>query len=216
VGRPQKSVDASDAALNALSVVHELAAGSRPFGVARTGLAKVLRGAPDAPIAPGRVSAFGALSHLPKADVERLVDAVIDRGYLERNLEDAYRTLRLTQSGREALDSSHAAIYWKPSRGAVYDTQPSAKAERKAEKEAVLGDMSQSQQRLLDALKQWRTEQSTTRAVPAYVVFNDKTLIAIALERPGSMEELLAIPGIGPKKAEEYGADVLRIVGDEE
>jgi ATP-dependent DNA helicase RecQ len=214
--RPAKSIDASDAALNALSVVQELGSGSRPFAVGRTGLARILRGAPDAPVAPGRVAGYGALSHVAKADIERLVDAVLDRGYLDRDETDPYRTLKLTQAGREALDSSHAAVYWKPARAAVYDTPAPTKADRKAAKAAVEGDLSQSQQRLLEALKTWRTQQASTRAVPPYVIFSDKTLLGIVLERPGSMDDLLAISGIGPKKAEDYGKDVLALVADEQ
>jgi ATP-dependent DNA helicase RecQ len=61
-------------------------------------------------------------------------------------------------------------------------------------------------------LKALRTRLATARAVPAYVVFSDATLIAIASRRPRSPEALLAISGIGPKKLELYGEDLLAVI----
>jgi DNA helicase-2/ATP-dependent DNA helicase PcrA len=65
---------------------------------------------------------------------------------------------------------------------------------------------------LFDRLKAWRLERAGEAKVPAYVVFTDKTLEAIAERRPASPEELLRISGIGTKKVETYGPDVLAIV----
>lgn len=65
---------------------------------------------------------------------------------------------------------------------------------------------------LLSKLKSWRREVAAARHVPAYVVMNDATLEAIAAARPSSPGELLEIPGIGPRKAEMYGNDLLRLV----
>ncbi|EUA56190.1 HRDC domain protein [Mycobacterium intracellulare 1956] len=48
--------------------------------------------------------------------------------------------------------------------------------------------------------------------MPAYVVFTDNTLIAIAELRPDDDEALIAIPGIGARKLEQYGPDVLELV----
>ena len=52
----------------------------------------------------------------------------------------------------------------------------------------------------------------TRRGVPAYVVFRDATLVALASERPTSHSGLLDVSGIGPTKAELYGDDVLQLV----
>jgi DNA helicase-2/ATP-dependent DNA helicase PcrA len=45
--------------------------------------------------------------------------------------------------------------------------------------------------------------------VPAYIVFSDATLKAIAEMRPGSKAEMLDVPGVGPAKLERYGAAFL-------
>ena len=65
---------------------------------------------------------------------------------------------------------------------------------------------------LLAQLKEWRLRISKELSVPAYVVFTDNTLIAIAESLPGDDAALVAIPGIGARKLEQFGADVLALV----
>ncbi len=65
---------------------------------------------------------------------------------------------------------------------------------------------------VFDALQQWRAERAQHDKVPAYVVFTDATLEAIAFSRPVSNAELLKISGVGAAKLERYGAEVLGIV----
>ncbi|WP_197283485.1 ATP-dependent DNA helicase UvrD2 [Mycobacterium sp. Marseille-P9652] len=65
---------------------------------------------------------------------------------------------------------------------------------------------------LLLRLKAWRLEVAKEQKVPAYVVFTDNTLIAIAELLPDDEKALVAIPGIGARKLEQYGPDVLELV----
>lgn len=65
---------------------------------------------------------------------------------------------------------------------------------------------------LLLRLKAWRLDIAKEQKVPAYVVFTDNTLIAIAELLPDDEEALIAIPGIGARKLEQYGPDVLELV----
>ena len=65
---------------------------------------------------------------------------------------------------------------------------------------------------LLAQLKEWRLATSRELSVPAYVVFTDNTLIAIAESLPDDEAALTAIPGIGARKLEQFGADVLELV----
>jgi DNA helicase-2/ATP-dependent DNA helicase PcrA len=68
---------------------------------------------------------------------------------------------------------------------------------------------------LFDALKAWRSAKSKELKVPAYVVFSDNTLTAIAEQQPQDDRGLVSIPGIGAKKLERFGADVLAVVRGE-
>ncbi len=65
---------------------------------------------------------------------------------------------------------------------------------------------------LLARLKEWRLNLAKEMGVPAYVVFTDNTLIAIAESLPTDDAALTAIPGIGARKLEQFGADVLELV----
>ncbi|MGK2880921.1 MAG: ATP-dependent DNA helicase UvrD2 [Mycobacterium sp.] len=65
---------------------------------------------------------------------------------------------------------------------------------------------------LLGQLKDWRSSTSKELNVPAFVVFSDNTLIAIAEAMPTDAAALVAIPGIGARKLEQFGADVLALV----
>lgn len=67
---------------------------------------------------------------------------------------------------------------------------------------------------LLEALREWRLGESRERAVPAYVIFTDATLIAIAEQVPGDADALLEIPGLGPKKLDAYGDAVLALISE--
>jgi len=66
---------------------------------------------------------------------------------------------------------------------------------------------------LRDRLKAWRLERARTDGVPAYVVFNDKTLDDLVARRPTDYAGLRACRGIGPAKVENYGDDLLAILG---
>ncbi|MDY6998646.1 MAG: ATP-dependent DNA helicase UvrD2 [Actinomycetota bacterium] len=67
-------------------------------------------------------------------------------------------------------------------------------------------------EQLLAELKDWRLRVSKEMSVPAYVVFTDNTLIAIAESLPTDDAALVAIPGIGARKLEQFGSDVLALV----
>ena len=62
---------------------------------------------------------------------------------------------------------------------------------------------------LFEELRKLRRNLAKQRAVPAYIVFNDATLRDLARERPATHEELLRISGIGLKKLEQYGKELL-------
>lgn len=62
-----------------------------------------------------------------------------------------------------------------------------------------------------DALRQWRTETASGRGVDPDIVFNNDTLLQIAVQCPASIDELMRIPAIGPWKARTYGPAVLAI-----
>ena len=77
-----------------------------------------------------------------------------------------------------------------------------------------LGDPSDSHadDALLGALQDWRRRLAQAAGVPAYVIFPDTTLRAVAATRPATRDALLALPGVGPVKLERHGSAVLELV----
>jgi len=65
---------------------------------------------------------------------------------------------------------------------------------------------------LFESLRSWRKAKATASDVPAYVIFNDATLRAVAERRPCTTAELLELPGIGAVKADRFGAELLELV----
>ena len=65
---------------------------------------------------------------------------------------------------------------------------------------------------LAEQLRAWRRKRAEADGVPAYVVFNDRTLAALSERRPRSRGELLAVEGIGPSKLDRYGDELLALL----
>ncbi|HYO32976.1 MAG TPA: ATP-dependent DNA helicase UvrD2 [Nocardioidaceae bacterium] len=64
---------------------------------------------------------------------------------------------------------------------------------------------------LFDSLREWRREQAALAKVPAYCIFTDATLTALAEMQPSDLAALVRVPGIGRSKADKYGADIVQL-----
>ena len=118
----------------------------------------------------------------------------------------SFETLTLCDGSRAVLRGEQAvqlreASAAKTSRSRTRSTKPAAAAQNLGPDEQV---------RFIN-LKAWRTEIAKEHNVPAYVVFADATLAAIAQRNPQSLDDLQGISGIGVKKLEAYGEGVLKI-----
>ncbi len=72
--------------------------------------------------------------------------------------------------------------------------------------------LSPADSELYERLRTWRTALAAEQHVPGYIVANNKTLEEIARCKPQTAQDLIKVPGLGPKKIEAYGADILEIV----
>ncbi|MDP9183145.1 MAG: ATP-dependent DNA helicase UvrD2 [Actinomycetota bacterium] len=90
--------------------------------------------------------------------------------------------------------------------GAILTAAPSRKRGR------CDGCPADRDEKLFEALRSWRAERARELSQPAYCVFTDATLEAIAERKPGSVAALVEIPGIGAAKLEKFGEDVLALV----
>ena len=124
----------------------------------------------------------------------------------------AYNTLALTEASRAVLKGEVAVQMRVSSAAPAADAKgrrrPSARsAVAKAPVELDAG----AQQRY-ESLREWRAEVAREHNLPAYVIFHDATLAAIAQRAPRSLDDLQGISGIGARKLEAYGDEVLRVV----
>ncbi|MEM1041171.1 MAG: ATP-dependent DNA helicase RecQ [Bacteroidota bacterium] len=152
---------------------------------------------------------YGRLGYLSQDDIDSLYKQLIATGYL-KVVGSEFPVVELTVSGKRALAHREAIALDMP---ASASRSTASKGSSAAVPDAPLGAEAAG---LLVDLKSWRTEQAREQEVPPYVVFNDRTLEALARARPQNDEDLLAVKGIGPAKLERYGADLLALLAGED
>lgn len=121
-----------------------------------------------------------------------------------------YGVLAVTDAAAEVLAGNHAVqLRHEPER--AERAERGARSSRSSSK-AKAADLSPADEELFEALRAWRSAESREQGVPAYIVFGDATLIAIAAAKPASLGDLDGITGIGAKKLESYGQKVIDVV----
>jgi ATP-dependent DNA helicase RecQ len=113
-----------------------------------------------------------------------------------------YGTLVITEASGEVLSGA---------RSVSLRTETGRVARVKAARPAA-ADLDVRDAELFEALRAWRAEEAKSAGVPAYIVFGDATLRAIALAKPSTVEDLDGITGIGEKKRASYGDAVIAVV----
>jgi ATP-dependent DNA helicase RecQ len=83
---------------------------------------------------------------------------------------------------------------------------------RRTKRRAAVDGLDTSAESLFERLREWRAGVAREHGVPAYVVFHDGTLRAIAQQRPRALEELAQVSGVGTAKLARYGEAVIGIV----
>ncbi|HEY9423828.1 MAG TPA: DNA helicase RecQ [Microterricola sp.] len=117
-----------------------------------------------------------------------------------------YGTLAVTDAGGEVLSGARmVSLRQEPERTASRST-------RSSKQTAALADLSPADVELFEALRAWRGATAKELEVPAYIVFGDATLRAVAAAKPRSLAELDGISGIGAKKLESYGDALVTVV----
>ena len=158
------------------------------------------------------------LGALARAGLARLDDAVFEKD----GRRIPYRTIHLTPEGRNAEPEAPLELVIK-------ETAAAAPAARKRRKKAAAAPKTTAktapklasrpkeapaalESALEKALRDWRLAEAKKRGVPAFRIFSDKVLRAIAETRPESTADLLAIPGLGLKAVESYARQIYRIL----
>ncbi|WP_164963536.1 DNA helicase RecQ [Rubrivivax sp. JA1026] len=206
---PPATWDATEAARKALSCVYRFRQqGGQRFGAGH--LVDVLRGKQTDKVAQyghETLSTFGIGADVAETQWRGVLRQLIALGHLRT--EGEFNTLELTASAREVLRGEVQLLLRVPAetprRGRTTRTRASA------DKPPPL-PLDEAATARFTALKAWRGEVAREHNVPAYVVFHDATLAEMARERPASLDELATISGVGTKKLEAYGEEILRVL----
>jgi ATP-dependent DNA helicase RecQ len=166
----------------------------------------------DLPEPLTHLSTTGLLSSEQPATVERWIDAACGAGLVATS-KDEYRTLRLTPLGRDVMTGRLTDVVMAlpaARRGGKKPSKRSRKARRGASEYPGTG--AEPSAGLLEALRRWRREEASRRAIAPFIILHDRTLAAIASVFPASLDALSEVPGIGPGKLAEYGNAIVAVV----
>ncbi len=187
-------------------------------GVARVGqrfgaahVTNVLRGSDSDQVKSrghDQLSVFGLFRETPIDEVRGYIDQLVAHGLLDQT-DDGFPVLRLTADGASLMKDAAAmpdlvlARQRKPEKG-------KDKAARRSRAETASWDGVDRD--LFERLRAFRLQLARERSVPPYVIFHDTTLRELARVKPSTLDELRHIYGIGAKKADDLGAEILRAI----
>ena len=166
------------------------------------------------------ISTYGALPATTPDYLRKLFDELVKAGTISLSA-DHYALATLTALGRDvAWQRASISIRWPLPVTAEPAQAPTGKAMRRTGKGTNKSVLSADLDRVLSAeedaifekLKEWRKEEASHQGIPAYIIFGNKTLKALAILHPTSLSALEKVPGVGPTKLEEYGNDLLKII----
>jgi ATP-dependent DNA helicase RecQ len=211
---PPQVWDATDAARKVLSCIYRVQQHSGiSFGAGH--IMDILRGKSTDKMAQfghEKLSTFGIGADLSEAQWRAVLRQLVAIEAVRVDAQ-AFNTLQLNDAAKAVL---RGEVSVKIRQSVTAPKAASPRAERssstpRAPKAALALD-AEAQTRFA-ALKAWRAEVARSHNLPAYVIFHDSTLAAIAQLAPTSLIELSGVSGLGSKKLEAYGQEVLRVVG---
>jgi ATP-dependent DNA helicase RecQ len=207
--------DATEPARKLLSCIYrcEQAAFGRSsgFGFAATHIIDVLRGKTNEKVEKfghDKLSTFGIGADLSETEWRLLLRQLVSQHIVEVDYEH-YNVLRLTEASRAVLKGERPIEVRRPSEKPARRREKSARGSRGGATPVTLGSADEA---LFERLRNWRSGVAKEHGVPPYVVFHDATLRTIAAARPGSLDALAGISGVGERKLDNYGAAIVRIV----
>ncbi|OZI38951.1 DNA helicase RecQ [Bordetella genomosp. 1] len=152
------------------------------------------------------LSVFGIGEDLSETAWRGVLRQLLAQGLLMVDT-DGYGTLALTEDSRTVLKGERQLMLRRePEKKARAGRGGSTRAK------APIIDLPAEAQPVFEALRAWRGEVAKSHGVPAYVIFHDATLREIALAQPDSIDALGHISGVGARKLEAYGEEILRTV----
>jgi ATP-dependent DNA helicase RecQ len=157
-----------------------------------------------------KLSVFGIGAELNEKQWRAAIRQLVAMGHLQADSE-AFGSLKLTESARSVLKGEIEVMLREAPVGTRVRTSR-IKSIRSDLAPRASGQGETDDAGLQTALRAWRSEIARKRGVPAYVVLHDSTIDGIAASRPATLNQLRNIPGIGDKKLEHYGDELIALV----
>ena len=203
--------DATDAARKMLSCIYRVQQASGiSFGAGH--IMDILRGkATDkvAQYAHDKLSTFGIGADLAEAQWRGVLRQLIAKNMVRVDSE-AFSTLELLPDARAVLRGEVSLMLREQAPGAG-SKKRSSKPTKTSVKGMAEASLNAGALERLGRLKAWRAEVAREHNLPAFVIFHDATLRAIADKAPQDLADLEGISGMGSKKLHAYGAEVIRV-----
>ncbi len=211
---PPEVWDGTEAARKLLSCIVRFAQhgrGPRSFGAGH--LIDVLRGkATDKVAQYGHegLSTFGIGADLPETQWRGVLRQLVALGHVVS--EGDYNTLALTDSARAVLKGGVTILLRVPREAPARGRKPRAGG-TSGKAAGAPADLDAAAQARFEALRGWRSEVAREHNLPSYIVFSNATLAEMARRAPATLAELGEVGGVGEKKLEAYGREILRVLG---
>ncbi len=203
--------DGTDAARKLLSTIYRVQQHSGiSFGAGH--IMDILRGKKTEKVAQfghEAVSTFGIGATFSETQLRSVLRQLIANGALNINAA-AFNTLQLNDASREVLKGNIKVMLRESDTASARGSK--AKRNTTAATSKSNTSLDSAGERRFASLKAWRAEVAREHNLPAYVIFHDATLIAIAQRDPQQLSDLDGISGIGAKKLTAYGDEVLHAV----
>ena len=204
-----ETVDVTAAAKAILGCVREC---RQRYGT--TVILDTLHGANTAKIRQYRMdenSHYGELAKEPVYRLRQILNELQVREYLYVTA-DTYSIVRLLPKAAELLDEDGTMLMKMAKE--EKRIPKAAKEKTKTKTSVAAKELSNEEAAVFEKLRALRMELAKEHKVPPYIIFSDKTLIQMAVERPSNKEEMLAVSGVGESKFEKYGEQFLACLAE--
>ncbi len=210
---PPELIDATEAAQKLLSTIYRCRQASGA-SFAASHLIDVLRGKRTEKTerhGHHALSTFGIGADLSETDWRLLLRQLVAQRLVEVDAAH-FNVLHLTDASRAVLRGQRRIHLKRREPGAERRRRSTNGSTTSTGTRLTMQSMSSADAALFERLRAWRAATAKEHGVPAYVVFPDATLQAIALARPATLDALRGISGVGDKKRDTYGAALLEVI----
>ncbi|MFW2491092.1 DNA helicase RecQ [Clostridium chromiireducens] len=135
-----------------------------------------------------KITTYGLMKEYGNNFIKDLIKSLLNEGYVDLK-EGTYSMLKLNARSMRVLKSKETVLF------KILDSR-----------EDILN------KELFEALKSWRKDKAYKERIKPYIIFSDTSLISISNNKPKTLDELLGIRGVGTKKIEAYGKELLSII----